>query len=112
MPKPIDTHYKRLNVYPADDDATIREAYKRLALRWHPDKSNGDTARFSAITEAYAVLKDPKRRREYDAKLRLEMAVCIQCDGMGCKIKPIGFTGKNSKHCCTECLGAGFFVKR
>jgi DnaJ-class molecular chaperone len=52
----------------ADEDA-IRKAYRKLARRHHPDVNPGDASaeeRFKAISEAYAVLSDPERRRNYD----------------------------------------------
>ncbi len=51
----------------------IRRAYRRLALEWHPDRRPGDPEapeRFKEISEAYAVLIDPARRREYDQARR------------------------------------------
>ena len=50
-------------------DEEIRKAYRRLALRWHPDRNPSDphaADRFREISEAYAVLIDPTRRRMYD----------------------------------------------
>jgi curved DNA-binding protein CbpA len=47
----------------------VRKAYRRLALQWHPDRNGGDPRageRFKEISEAYAVLVDPAKRREYD----------------------------------------------
>ncbi|KOO53875.1 hypothetical protein Ctob_014898 [Chrysochromulina tobinii] len=52
-------------------DATlddVRRAYRRLAVQLHPDKSAQDTkAQFAAVTEAYDILSDPRRREVYDA---------------------------------------------
>src|SRR3970040_938897 len=51
-----------------------RRASRRLALEWHPDRRGGDPRapeRFKEISEAYAVLSSPARRREYDAARRL-----------------------------------------
>ena len=52
----------------ADEDA-IRKAYRQLARRYHPDVNPGDEEAeesFKTISEAYAVLSDPERRRNYD----------------------------------------------
>ncbi len=45
----------------------VKKAFRTLAQKYHPDKSGGDEARFKEITEAYSVLGDDKKRREYDA---------------------------------------------
>lgn len=50
-------------------DEEIKAAYRRLAMRWHPDRNNGSKEseeRFKAITEAYDVLRDPQKRAAYE----------------------------------------------
>lgn len=57
---------------PRDADAqAIKKAYRALALRWHPDRHQGDAKadaeqRFKAASEAYEVLSDPAKREKYD----------------------------------------------
>ena len=61
--------YGLLQVSPEASQDQIKSKYRRLALKWHPDK-NGNSAesteRFKLISEAYSVLSDPDRRRHYD----------------------------------------------
>ena len=62
-------HYELLGVTPDAGFDSIRQAYRELARRHHPDRTNGDPAhreRFETITAAYEVLIDPARRMEYD----------------------------------------------
>ena len=61
--------YKILGVSKDADQATIKKAYRKLAKDLHPDKNPDDAkieARFKEISEANAVLSDPKARAEYD----------------------------------------------
>lgn len=61
-------YYEVLGVPRDADQAAIKDAFRRLALRYHPDRNKdpGAEERFKEIAEAYAVLSDPKKRREYD----------------------------------------------
>lgn len=65
----MSNHYKRLGVNQNATEQEIREAYKRLALLHHPDRSTGDEAQFKLIQAAYETLSDLKKRRSYDASL-------------------------------------------
>lgn len=62
-------YYELLEIERGANDAVIKSSYRKLAMRWHPDKNPGDAAaeaRFKAISEAYEVLKDPQKRAAYD----------------------------------------------
>ncbi|RKP34794.1 DnaJ domain-containing protein, partial [Dimargaris cristalligena] len=59
-------HYQTLNVDPDASPEEIKRAYRRLALRYHPDKNPEAEDMFRAITAAYDVLSDPYKRQVYD----------------------------------------------
>jgi len=64
----IKNYYAILQVEPSASTAEIKKAYRRLALKFHPDKTNNDTyaaAQFAEIKEAYEVLTDPARKDYY-----------------------------------------------
>jgi DnaJ-class molecular chaperone len=61
-------YYKILGVDKNADDKAIKQAYRRLARKYHPDlnKNKGSAERFKEINEANEVLSDPEKRRKYD----------------------------------------------
>ncbi len=62
-------YYELLEVERTADDATLKASYRKLAMKYHPDKNpgcNDSEARFKAISEAYDCLKDPQKRAAYD----------------------------------------------
>jgi molecular chaperone DnaJ len=63
-------YYEVLGVPRDADAAAIKDAFRRLALKYHPDRNKSLDAgeRFKEIAEAYAVLSDPKKRADYDAR--------------------------------------------
>jgi curved DNA-binding protein CbpA len=66
MGKPADDPYRTLGILRGADPDEVKAAHRRLAKRFHPDGSMGDEQRFLAIQEAYQLLSDPLRRREWD----------------------------------------------
>ncbi len=63
------THYELLAVAADADAAVIKRAYLKLSRTLHPDMPNGSIALFGMVTEAYEVLRDPKKRASYDQSL-------------------------------------------
>src|SRR6516225_8181155 len=62
-------YYETLEVERNADDTKLKAAFRKLAMKWHPDRNPGDKAsevRFKEINEAYEVLKDGNKRAAYD----------------------------------------------
>lgn len=62
-------YYRILDLQPDADDNEIKRAYRRLALKYHPDQNPGDARaeeKFKEVSRAYSVLNDPSSRRLYD----------------------------------------------
>ena len=62
-------YYEVLGVARTADDNTLKSAYRKMAMRYHPDRNPGDKAaeeKFKELAEAYSVLSDPQKRAAYD----------------------------------------------
>src|SRR3954453_14699337 len=63
-------YYEVLSVAKTADGEEIKRAYRRLAMKYHPDRADGDKSeaelRFKECAEAYEVLSDPAKRKRYD----------------------------------------------
>ncbi len=62
-------YYKLLGVQKSASNEEIKKAYRKLAMKYHPDHTKGDKGaeeKFKKISEAYAVLSDKEKRKEYD----------------------------------------------
>ena len=62
-------YYEVLGVDRGADDSAIKSAYRKLAKKYHPDVNPGDKEaekKFKEATEAYGILSDPQKRKQYD----------------------------------------------
>ena len=62
-------YYKILEISKSASAQDIKKAYRKLAMKYHPDHNKGDNkaeTRFKEVSEAYAVLSDPEKRKQYD----------------------------------------------
>jgi curved DNA-binding protein CbpA len=62
-------YYQTLGILPETDEKAIRQAFRQLARKFHPDVNPGNKEaeeKFKTINEAYQVLSDKKQRKKYD----------------------------------------------
>ncbi|MBT3413087.1 MAG: DnaJ domain-containing protein [Candidatus Jacksonbacteria bacterium] len=59
-------YYQTLGVDKGISQDELKKAYRKLAHQHHPDKESGDEAKFKEISEAYSILGDEKKRKQYD----------------------------------------------
>lgn len=65
----VKDYYKILGVDKNSSPDQIKSAYRKLAMKYHPDKTKGDKSaeeKFKEVNEAYEVLKDPEKKKKYD----------------------------------------------
>ena len=82
-------YYRILNVSSASTKQAIRKSYRKLASQFHPDKNQSDEAeeKFKQISEAYNVLSNEERRKEYDQSRKVVHMDSFQSDSFNAKQK-------------------------
>jgi curved DNA-binding protein len=97
-----DDYYSILGITKTASAAEVKKAYRKLALKYHPDKTQGNKAledKFKKISEAYAVLSDPKKKNQYDTygsadfQQRFSQEDIFRNFDMGDILKEFGFGG-------------------
>src|SRR5437879_4361804 len=98
-------YYEILSVTRDCDDQTLKSAYRKLALQYHPDRNPDNheaEERFKEAAEAYAVLRDTHKRAGgeviYQQSLLSIRKTCPSCGGRG----------KLVRHACPQCRGEGY----
>lgn len=99
-------YYKILGVSRDADESTIKKAFRKLAKQYHPDTNNGNAEaekKFREINEAYSVLSDEKKRKEYDENKQREQNSSSNSESQDVRKKAqtsnpfAGFTSQNFK---------------
>ena len=102
-------YYEVLSVAKTVSTDEIRKAYKREALKHHPDRNPGDKAaeaKFKECTEAYSVLSDEEKRRVYD-QFGHAFRGAPGGGGGGPQGQPFDFTGQPGQIDLSDLFGAG-----
>ncbi len=98
-------YYKTLGVSKTAKDDEIKKAYRKLAMKYHPDHTKGDKSaeeKFKKISEAYAVLSDKEKRKQYDTfgsdgfHQRFSQEDIFRGSDFGDILREFGFGGANS----------------
>jgi len=93
-------YYEVLGVGKNASDDEIKKAFRKAAVKYHPDKEGGDEAKFKEINEAYEVLKDKQKRGRYDQFGHAGVGGASSGYGAGGAGNPFGgfnFNGQNIK---------------
>ena len=99
-------YYKILGVQRDADAATIKKAFRKLAKQYHPDTNNGNAEaekKFTEINEAYSILGDEEKRKEYDENKQGDSSSSANSEPQGARRKTqttnpfSGFTAQNFK---------------
>jgi curved DNA-binding protein len=113
---PAKDYYKTLGVSKSASADEIKKAYRKLALKYHPDHNKDDKSaetRFKEISEAYAVLSDSEKRKQYDTfgaegfQNRFSQEDIFRGFDFGTIFKEFGFGGSRSDNVFSHIFGGG-----
>ncbi len=99
-------YYQILNISKSATDTEIKKAYRKLAMKYHPDHSKGDKhaeEMFKKVSEAYAVLSDKEKRHQYDTfgstdfHQRFSQEDIFRNVDLGDILKEFGFGGQGGR---------------
>ncbi|MBM9519019.1 DnaJ domain-containing protein [Desulforhopalus vacuolatus] len=114
----MEDYYKVLGVEKSAPAAEIKKAYRKLAMKYHPDKTSGNKAaeeKFKGISAAYAVLSDTEKKKQYDTygsedfHRRYSQEDIFRGSNMEDILNQFGFGGgRQNVHCSNKGGGGGF----
>lgn len=113
---PAKDYYSLLRVSKSASADEIKKAYRKLAMQYHPDRNKGDKAaeaKFKEISEAYAVLSDPEKRKQYDTvgaegfQNRFSQDDIFRGFDFSSVFREFGFGGRRSDNVFSQVFGGG-----
>ena len=99
------TAYQTLGVHRESTSAEIHDAWRRLAQEHHPDRFPERAAKAVELNVAYAQIKTPLDRSQYNNLLELCYTYCKECKGKGVRSKQKGMAKVKTR--CEPCHGSG-----
>jgi len=102
-------YYKTLGISKDASSEEIKKAYRKLALKYHPDRGGGEEAseEFKKVNEAYQVLSDPQKRSQYDQFGKTDFSSAGGQGGFGGFSGFEGFSGFGSRQGFEFSFGGG-----
>ena len=111
---PEKNYYKTLGISKSASQGEIKKAYRKLAMKYHPDHNKGDKeseAKFKEVSEAYAVLSDPEKRKQYDTfgaegfQNKFSQEDIFRDFDFGSIFREFGFSGGKGQNVFTQFFG-------